>query len=653
MPVAGRPDPLPSWRLVAITSQAGARAHRRPVRRARRRARAAAQHYARAVRDRRAHLVTVFGEPGIGKSRLIREFVRRHRARDNPARPQPALWRRRHVLGARRDGQAVRRHQRRRSRRRGVRQAARVLRERRDRRSPRHRSGTARCERARAQARRAPLGRARVGGGVRAHAAARARLRGHPLGRGAAPARDRAHRAFGSRRAAADHLRDAPGVARAEAVVGRRQPPRNRDRARAADSRRRASSSPRVCEPDGSLAPEQRALVLEKAEGNPLFLEETLRMLAESGGDGNVIPDTIHALIAARIDALPPDQKQLLQRASVIGRVFWHGALEQLAPELDATEVIDALIDRELVLAEERSTIAGERAFRFKHILIAEVAYEGVSKTRRAELHELFARWLHDRTGDELMEIRAYHLDRAVCLREELEGAAPEDLRLRRRDGARGSGQARAEPRGLPDGALAARAGARARADAASPLPRGARGVASAGHADRRRRDGAGRRGGGGGGRVAHPGPRAHGTRRDGSLPRRRRRRGAHADREGGRGAQGRRRRRRTVRRLRDRGADRVMAQRLRRGRADRPRGSRVRPRHRAARISRRSSSRPSRRTRSSRSTSSRRRCSHARRPSSRRRAAACARAQPHWEQVRGSPRSRAATPRPSAATAS
>ena len=91
-------------------------------------------------------------------------------------------------------------------------------------------------------------------------------------------------------------------------------------------------------------------------------------------------------------------------------------------------------------LAEERSTIAGERAFRFKHILIAEVAYEGVSKATRAELHESFARWLHDRTGDELMEIRAYHLDRAVCLREELEGTAPEELRLRRRDGARGSG---------------------------------------------------------------------------------------------------------------------------------------------------------------------------------------------------------------------
>jgi tetratricopeptide (TPR) repeat protein len=99
------------------------------------------------------------------------------------------------------------------------------------------------------------------------------------------------------------------------------------------------------------------------------------------------------------------------------------------------------LIDRELVLAEERSTIAGERALRFKHILIAEVAYEGVSKARRAELHELFARWLHDRTGDELMEIRAYHLDRAVCLREELEGAAPEELRLRAATALEGAGK--------------------------------------------------------------------------------------------------------------------------------------------------------------------------------------------------------------------
>ena len=180
--------------------------------------------------------------------------------------------------------------------------------------------------------------------------------------------------------------------------------------------------------PDG-LPPAQRALVLEKAEGNPLFLEETVRMLAEHG-PVHTIPDTIQALIAARIDALPPEQKQVLQRASVVGRVFWQGAVADLAPELDVASLIDALLARELVVVEARSTIAGERAFRFKHILIAEVAYSGLSKAARAQFHESFAHWLHDRTGDELTEIRAHHLDRAVLLRDELEGRAPEELRL-------------------------------------------------------------------------------------------------------------------------------------------------------------------------------------------------------------------------------
>src|SRR5262249_17445261 len=123
--------------------------------------------------------------------------------------------------------------------------------------------------------------------------------------------------------------------------------------------------------PDG-LPEEQRALVFEKAEGNPLFLEETMRMLAEHDGTPNNIPDTIQALIAARIDALPAQQKQLLQRASVIGRVFWQAAVEEMAPELPVAALIDALVARELVVVEERSTIAGERAYRFKHILIAE-----------------------------------------------------------------------------------------------------------------------------------------------------------------------------------------------------------------------------------------------------------------------------------------
>ena len=211
----------------------------------------------------------------------------------------------------------------------------------------------------------------------------------------------------------------------------------------------------------GSLPPEQRALVLEKAEGNPLFLEETLRMLAEREGMGNNIPDTIQALIAARIDALPPAQKQLLQRASVIGRVFWQGAVEALAPELDVAASLDALVARELVVFEDRSTIAGERAFRFKHVLIAEVAYGGLSKATRAQLHEAFARWLHDRTGDELMEIRAHHLDRAVLAPRGARGQGARRAADRGGDRARGSRPARAR--------RARRSAPRARCSSAPP----------------------------------------------------------------------------------------------------------------------------------------------------------------------------------------
>jgi class 3 adenylate cyclase/tetratricopeptide (TPR) repeat protein len=171
---------------------------------------------------------------------------------------------------------------------------------------------------------------------------------------------------------------------------------------------------------------------LDRAEGNPLFVEETIRMLVESGsgnGAGDRVPDTLQALIAARIDHLPPDAKTLLQRASVVGRVFWRGALEYLAPDVSEQEVsLEDLLGREFLLREPRSSISGEAAYRFKHALIREVAYTGLSKLARAQYHARFAEWLADRTGEELVEIRAYHLDQAVEFLTELEGAPPEEL---------------------------------------------------------------------------------------------------------------------------------------------------------------------------------------------------------------------------------
>jgi class 3 adenylate cyclase/tetratricopeptide (TPR) repeat protein len=180
---------------------------------------------------------------------------------------------------------------------------------------------------------------------------------------------------------------------------------------------------------DTGLPPDLREEILRVAEGNPLFVEETVRMLAQ-GGDGRArIPETLQALIAARIDSLSPLAKTILQRAAVIGRIFWLDALAHVSSDVDnVDEPVEDLELREFILREPRSTITGEAAFRFKHVLIREVAYSGVPKQARAHLHQSFAGWLLERAGEELLEIRAYHLDHAAQLLGELDGKPPAEL---------------------------------------------------------------------------------------------------------------------------------------------------------------------------------------------------------------------------------
>ncbi len=182
-----------------------------------------------------------------------------------------------------------------------------------------------------------------------------------------------------------------------------------------------------LAERELSLA--ERRTLLEKTEGNPLFLEETTRMLLEGGASAKRIPDTLQAIIAARIDRLPQSEKRLLQRASVIGRIFWKDAAAHLSPDLeDVDPVLDDLLLRDFVTRESRSSISGEQAYRFKHVLIRDVAYAGLAKAARADLHQQVAAWLEERTGDELLEIRAYHLDQAATLNEELDGSVSPEL---------------------------------------------------------------------------------------------------------------------------------------------------------------------------------------------------------------------------------
>ncbi len=170
--------------------------------------------------------------------------------------------------------------------------------------------------------------------------------------------------------------------------------------------------------------------VLAKTEGNPLFVEETIRMLLEQDGARTQrIPDTLQALIAARIDGLPREQRVVLQRAAVIGRIFWSGAIAHISPDLEATEQsLEQLLLRDLITRESRSSIRGEQAYKFKHVLIREVAYKALTKAARSEHHEQFAEWLHERTGEELLEIRAFHLDQAARLHAELDGAVSPEL---------------------------------------------------------------------------------------------------------------------------------------------------------------------------------------------------------------------------------
>ena len=198
----------------------------------------------------------------------------------------------------------------------------------------------------------------------------------------------------------------------------------------------------------GPLDPDAADAVGRATGGNPLFLEEMLRMLVEDGvlveRDGRLepieavdslrVPDTVQAVLAARLDRLGEDELAILQRASVIGQVFWWGAMADLSPPEDVGEVagrLQALVRKGLIKPDAR-TFAGEDAFRFGHILIRDAAYDSMPKRLRAELHERFARWAEDHAGEgaELDEIIGHHLEQAYGFRVELGPRGEEEDRL-------------------------------------------------------------------------------------------------------------------------------------------------------------------------------------------------------------------------------
>jgi class 3 adenylate cyclase/tetratricopeptide (TPR) repeat protein len=164
-----------------------------------------------------------------------------------------------------------------------------------------------------------------------------------------------------------------------------------------------------------------RERITEAAEGNPLYLEQMAAMLAE-GGPTEGIPPTIHALIAARLDRLPPDERAVLEGAAVAGKHFVRSALRKLLAESDQSAVDGSLLSlarKDLLTARP----GREDAYRFRHVLIRDAAYAGIAKELRAQLHERFADWAANtfagKAGD-LDEIVAYHLEQAVRYRQQL-----------------------------------------------------------------------------------------------------------------------------------------------------------------------------------------------------------------------------------------
>jgi predicted ATPase len=184
-----------------------------------------------------------------------------------------------------------------------------------------------------------------------------------------------------------------------------------------------------------ALAAEVQAKVQEAAGGNPLFVEETLAMLIEDGlivrrngrwvvaGELSEVrvPPTIQLLLASRLDQLDPQERQAIECAAVEGDIFHLGSVQAMTPPEARGSVADcllALVRKELI-RPHRATFAGEDAFRFRHLLIHEAAYNAVPKEVRADLHETCSRWLSQK-GGEFDELVAYHLEQAVRFRSEL-----------------------------------------------------------------------------------------------------------------------------------------------------------------------------------------------------------------------------------------
>ena len=446
--VKGKAEPIPIWRALSARSRFGIdvdQGTRTPFVGRDNEFALLTQTFARAVAEPSVQLVTIIGEPGVGKTRLLWE-LRRHlddlpdlmywrQGRCLPYGEGVTYW----ALGEMVKAQA------------GVLETdppdvalAKLQ-------TTLAAVSTDETERDWLRGRLAPLigvgglesdGQPRRGlhglgalpGGHRRPRPAGAGLRGPALGRRSA---HRVHRAPGGvleRRAAVRGLLRAPRALRAPSGWGGGK--RNSTT---------ISLSP-LSEPDTTrllsalleqavLPAEVQAELLERAGGNPLYAEEFVRMLADrgilerqgtsmriaAGAAGVPMPENVQALIGARLDTLSADRKSLLQNASVIGKVFWSGAVASMVGivERPVREGLHDLARRELVRTVRTSSVQDQAEYSFWHALVRDVAYGQIPRAERAAKHRAVAEWIEATAGERITdqaEFLAYHYEKALEL---------------------------------------------------------------------------------------------------------------------------------------------------------------------------------------------------------------------------------------------
>ena len=169
--------------------------------------------------------------------------------------------------------------------------------------------------------------------------------------------------------------------------------------------------------------PDLAEQVAGRSGGNPLFAEEMVnRLREEQSEDAGELPDSVHAVLAARLDALDPDERHLLQAASVIGQSFWEGTVSELVGEAAIDASLATLVDKDLLSPSTAGRLAGEQEFSFKHALVRDVAYATLPRGLRARQHVEIARIVEGRAGENregVAAILAEHHGRAADLAEQ------------------------------------------------------------------------------------------------------------------------------------------------------------------------------------------------------------------------------------------